>query len=425
MNKKNLIVCYLILIISFSNIARSQGDDLPVYEEVQFSQQRGFFDNSFSLELAAGSDKAVIHYTIDGSQPSLTNGMVYSGPIAISNTTPVSAIAFLDGYNPSPIVVHTFIFLDSVLVQPKQRAGYEPFFFKNRYLDYEMDPEIVNNPAYKDIMKDALLSVPTISIVMDKDDIFSSSGYYPNGRHNENKQFEYICSMEYFDSNDPGNTYQATCALRPHSDKAMKRSVKLLFKSDYGPAKMKFPILKTAVHHSNSATDRFDKIIIRGGYNRNYCGSMQSDQRRNVFIRDQWIRDSQLELSGYGARGIYAHLYLNGLYWGLYNLVERPDESFTSEYFGGEKEDWFAANHAGDITMTPGTADDRWDYLINTLAKKDMSVASNYTTIKEYLNLQSFCDYVLLYFYSGGGDWQDRNGPKNFYVGHRNNPLYL
>ena len=77
MNKKNLIVCYLILIISFSNIARSQGDDLPVYEEVQFSQQRGFFDNSFSLELAAGSDKAVIHYTIDGRPWQITLKMLW------------------------------------------------------------------------------------------------------------------------------------------------------------------------------------------------------------------------------------------------------------------------------------------------------------------------------------------------------------
>ena len=34
---------------------------------------------------------------------------------------------------------------------------------------------------------------------------------------------------------------------------------------------------------------------------------------------------------GEAPHGKYVHLYLNGLYWGLYNVHERPDDSFAAE----------------------------------------------------------------------------------------------
>ena len=39
-------------------------------------------------------------------------------------------------------------------------------------------------------------------------------------------------------------------------------------------------------------------------------------------------------MTGLGAHGTFVHLYLNGFYWGLYNLAERPDGWFTSAYLG-------------------------------------------------------------------------------------------
>ena len=61
-----------------------------------------------------------------------------------------------------------------------------------------------------------------------------------------------------------------------------------------------------------------------------------------------------------GRAGIpLVHLYLNGLYWGLYNAVERPDSWFTSGNLGGEREDWHAVNHRGTLSGDPT----RWDYL--------------------------------------------------------------
>ena len=57
-------------------------------------------------------------------------------------------------------------------------------------------------------------------------------------------------------------------------------------------------------------------------------------------MRDQFNRDMQLSLGQSTARGHYCHLYINGHYWGLFNVVERPEASFGATYFKGKQEDF-------------------------------------------------------------------------------------
>ena len=52
------------------------------------------------------------------------------------------------------------------------------------------------------------------------------------------------------------------------------------------------------------------------------------------------MRDSQLDMDQLSAHGMYVHLYVNGLYWGLYNPTERPDDAFHEIYQGDREEDW-------------------------------------------------------------------------------------
>src|SRR5690606_16462928 len=101
------------------------------------------------------------------------------------------------------------------------------------------------------------------------------------------------------------------------------------------------------------------------GVDRSFAGhppapDRQVDHRQTTYARDEWLRDAQLAMSGVGVHGMFVHLYLNGLYWGIYNLVERPDHAFASAYLGGDKDEWFAVNHGG---MIEGFAD-RFNILI-------------------------------------------------------------
>ena len=38
--------------------------------------------------------------------------------------------------------------------------------------------------------------------------------------------------------------------------------------------------------------------------------------------------------------GSFMNLYVNGVFWGLYNPIERPDASWAASYYGGNKDDW-------------------------------------------------------------------------------------
>lgn len=100
-------------------------------------------------------------------------------------------------------------------------------------------------------------------------------------------------------------------------------------------------------------------------------------------------------MSGHGSHGTIVHLYLNGVYEGLYNLVELPDDTFGEEYFGGNDDFWFFTNQGG-----AGSKDDtRWRTLVDEVAKKDMSDDSN------YVELQAYLDVEALNFYTGVSDW--------------------
>ena len=66
-----------------------------------------------------------------------------------------------------------------------------------------------------------------------------------------------------------------------------------------------------------------------------------------VFTRDQFTRDLQIAMGGHGSHGTFVLLYLNGQFWGLYNLVERPDDAFQATYFSGDEDDYFSGKHRG------------------------------------------------------------------------------
>ena len=86
-------------------------------------------------------------------------------------------MAYKDGMHPTNIDTHTYIFPTDVLKQPRHVEGYPTSLTQEGMgylveLDYEMDPEIVNHPAYRDELVSSLKSIPTLSIVLDPADLF-------------------------------------------------------------------------------------------------------------------------------------------------------------------------------------------------------------------------------------------------------------
>ncbi|MBN2473465.1 MAG: lamin tail domain-containing protein [Pirellulales bacterium] len=346
---------------------------LGFVKDTRFSVDRGFYDEPFALEISSDTAGALICYTLDGSVPYLdldnvapdeTNGIAYSGPIPIDRTTTLRAAAFKRGFQPTNVDTHTYIFVDDVVRQDYQAtldAGF-PTTWGSVSPDYGMDPDVIGpddlfGGIYAATIRNDLKSLPTLSIVMNIDDMFGPSGIYTNSQA-EGVAWERATSVEWIDP-DGDDRFQVDCGIRiqggwfRQDSGTKKHSLRLLFKSDYGPTKLAFPLF------GESAVDRFDTITLRAGANDAY--SWDAAYLTEQYTRDEFGRSLQRAAGQVGSHGNFAHLYINGIYWGLYNPVERPDNSFSASYYGGDKEQWDAI-HDGSASAGSTTA---WNQMIS------------------------------------------------------------
>ena len=86
----------------------------PRAEPPQFSKTGGIYTNTVTVALSAKSSKAVIRYTLDGSDPG-TNSPAYAAPLPLAQTTLLRAACFEPGLAPSMSVSHSYTLLDDDL----------------------------------------------------------------------------------------------------------------------------------------------------------------------------------------------------------------------------------------------------------------------------------------------------------------------
>lgn len=373
-------------------------------DPVRFDQERGFYHAPLALGLSTLTPDATIRYTTDGSEPTETHGTVYAAPIHIATTTIVRAAAFKPGFRTSPVNTHSYLFLDQAVAQPANPPGFRATWGAYEgapvLADYEMDPEVVNDPRYAGVLESALQSIPTISIATD---LQSWHEIYSNPRQ-KGRMWERPVSVEYWEPAGQKDGFQVNAGLRIQGELGRleiipKHAFRLFFRDEYGATQLEYPLFP------DSVIQEFDTLTLRSGVNRSYAGWPDTDQRPAAYTRDQWLRVSQIAVSGTGSHGIFAHLYLNGLYWGLYNVVERPDDSFMASYYGGSKDEWETVNH-GDALDNPSG---RFETLHRLSGIGQLEDPEKYAAIQEYLDIPHFVDYLILNWYAGNLDWAFNN----------------
>ncbi|YCM43034.1 CotH kinase family protein [Verrucomicrobiaceae bacterium 227] len=371
--------------------------------DTNFSFDRGFYDAPFSLAITSDTIDARIRYTTDGSDPTTSNGTLYSGPITISGTTVVKALAYKSGLVPTNVDAHTYVFLDDVLTQADNPPGYPTG------TDFGMDPDVVNNPAYSGTIKDDLKSIPSLSLSMPISSLFGGSGIYTNSNQS-GVAWERPGSVEFIYP-DGSPDKQVNCGVRMQggvgrNSSFPKHSFRLLFKRQYGDTKLRFPLFRDATEDAGGAVETFDSIILRSGFNNTWHRGSTGEEERAQYIRDQFTHDSQLAMGHASPHGTFFHLYINGLYWGVYNAVERPNADFGSSYYGGEKEDWDALN-SYPRNVVDGTAAD-W-IQAHAIANAGVADQAGYDALSQYVDIPNLIDYMLVNFYGGNLDWDDHN----------------
>ena len=384
-----------------------------VVKDTNFDVDRGFYDQSFSVTITSTPLDAAIRYTTDGSLPSPTTGRLYTGPVTIRTTTSLRAIAYKPGWLSTNVDTQTYIFVNKVAVQPSNPPGW-PADWSNsgdpssiHPADYEMDPRVVNNtlPGYS--VPEALLDIPSISIAMEPADFLNSEAQPPTGIYsNPASRFERPCSIEYIRPDGvPGFQYDAKIEVHGNASRRParmhKHSLRVTFTTEFGgPGRLEYPLFP------DSPVDQFNKLVLRACFTDSW-GLVSWSSRRyrpndSQYFRDVWMKDSMRDMGQPSSHGNFVHLYVNGLYFGLHNLAERLEDDFFAEHLGGEKADW-------EINKDLSGGGSRWNRMMS-IANGNISSNTAYNSIKNYLEVANFADYMLLHFYADSEDWPHHNG---------------
>ncbi|MCO6042419.1 lamin tail domain-containing protein [Aeoliella sp. ICT_H6.2] len=407
--------------------------------DTTFSADRGFYNAPFQVEITTDTPGAQIYYTTNGNVPTPATGILYTTALGIDHTTVLRAAAFKTDYLPTNVDTQTYIFVDDVVSQDFQAtldAGF-PTNWGSTSADYGLDPDVIGifddngnsvggdefGGVYAASIKDDLQAIPTMSIVTNIDDLFGTNGIYTNST-SRGVAWERATSIELINP-DGSQGFQVDAGLRiqggyfrSHSA-TKKHSFRLLFKNQYGPSQLEFPLFG-----DTGTVDEFNTIVLRAGANDGY--TWDAAKYTEQYTRDEFGRSLQRAIGSPSAHGTFVHLYINGVYWGLYNPVERPDSEFAASYFGGDADNWDAIHvaeaQAGDFVAwdamfakTALAGSSLTDYM--ELQGKDLDGTRD-PAIAPLLNVQSYVDYIMLNVWGGNWDWPF----KNFWAGRNRDP---
>jgi hypothetical protein len=425
-------------------------------DDTKFTVGRGFYTTAVTTTISASTPGAKIIFTLNGTEPTETNGTQILPPDAssppsvtmtihpaaipggstglnipsVGGVTTLRAAAFLAGYAPTNVDTQTYIFPTRVLTQTLSDAtikGWPSGSINGQLFNYGMDPNVVNSFTQAQMLE-SLQSIPTLSIVTPIGNLVDpATGIYVNADQH-GSAWERAVSMEmifppgYVDPDGNASGFQINAGLRirggfSRNDQFYKHGFRVFFSGKYD-GKLNYPLF------GSEGTSEFGKIDL--GTGSNYGWQRESDYnvgRFNTLCRDPFARLTQGALGQPNTKSRYYHLYLNGQYWGLYYTEERAEAEFGASYMGGNQDEYDAvkcANHVGNFVTeaTDGTLT-AWQ----TLWNKTRAIGSGSPSLANYFEIQgrnadgtrnpalpvlldvdNLIDEMLVLFYMGDGD---------------------
>ena len=404
------------------------GDNVLGYvAEPVYGTPRGFYNTTQSVAISTPTPGSIIVYTTNGSTPqvdanlNVTNGTLYTGPVSVSSTTTLRARAFKAGFEPSFVEASTYIFVNDVVNQSplgQVPAGWPANAAVNgQEMNYGMDPDIINLYGAQAV-KDSLLSLSTISITTDLANLFNpATGIYVNAT-NRGISWERLANVELINPDGTGG-FEVNAGLRirggyGRNDFNPKHAFRFYFRSAYGDGKLEYPLF------GDEGADEFDVLDLRT--ESNYSWASRGDSQ-DSFVREVFGRDAQADMGSEYTRSRYHHLYINGVYWGIYMTQERVEEFYSETYFGGDQDDYdivkAGLGDVGGTEISEGN-DIAWRQLFDygqLIASNPSGNANIYWTMQGrnpdgtrnpslpvLLDAENLVDYMLIIFATGGYD---------------------
>jgi len=337
-------------------------DTLRQTQKPLFSLESGFYDAPIVLSFENTSKNRVIYYTLDGSMPS-KESLRYEEPIVIEKTTVVSAVAYgnnalaSDRVNKSYFInEHTSLSVISMIIEPR----------------FLYDDEI------------GIYTVGTNGA-----DVFSWCG--GPKKANYFQDWERAAYFEYFKKDKSiGFSLLAGVKVAGFCTQVLpQKSFTVKMKDKYGQKSLYYKLFK------DREINKFNYFSLRNAGN-DWCNAMLRDafmQRSCEVMRDLSPQAYQPTL-----------LFINGKYWGIYNIREKINETYLQTHYGVKKVDLLENN----MTIKAGSAKE-YSNLLHFIKNNNLKDDLNYEYVRSKIDIDQFIDYYISEIYFANNDWPGNN----------------
>ncbi len=356
----------------------------------------GWFSNPVDVNFTTTDTLAVLHYTVDGSDPT-DSSPVWSGPQTLHNRSDdpnlLSMISTVLPNLPPPVSELDMWFPPQTLV-PKIHT------VKIRSFGPGALPSNIVTRVY--MVGINLYEFPVISLTMNPDDLFDpDTGIYVAGNGYDGVSFDTANFMQPWDKDVVsdwfdryGNHfYQKSSQVRiqgTYTTRAGQKSLRLKSGSLTGPLSFNYPFFGT------DYLTEFESLILRNHGNDAHI-SLLRDNLAETLLGEQGLPISRFQP--------YV-VFLNGEFWGIHSVQEHSKEKYLSNHFNipVEEIDLLESN----LEVQTG---DSIDYaeLLSYITQNDESDPAVWQYLETRIDFDNYTEYMAGQIIAGNSDWPGNN----------------
>ncbi len=344
---------------------RSSNDNAGLYLSAPVIEPPGgVFEISQVISISAPDSMSQVFYTNDGSDPT-ESSILYTGSFSTDTTLQITAKAFLPGFSGA--------------------ASRESF--------------IARPPG----------ELPILSLELAGKDLFDDqygiyvkgsngiTGYCVNYEANWNRDWEKRGRISMFEPNGSlAFRYNAGVKIGGGCSRGLNmKGFNLFFRERYGDPAIDFPVFP------GSEINRYYRIKIRNAGD-DYQSMMFRDGLNQMLLRDKL----DLDLMNYRP----AVLYLNGIFWGIYELREHFNEDYIFSHHGFKEEEIdMIKNPFSNWSEIKVGNDSAFQELYAFIETHDLSISENYQFIEGQIDINEYINYHIAEIYLANYDWPSIN----------------
>lgn len=362
-------------------------------DTVVFSAEGGFYDDVFALQLFNNNTQNHIRFTTNGNRPTAQSSL-YEEPLLLD----CSKYSRSEIYTILNCPEQDFFLPDSIRHCIVIRAA---VFDEND----SCVSQVVTNSYFISALGCDTHGLPAVSLCADSLDLFDyeigifvpgihfdplspylSGNYFMKGR-----EWERLTNVEFYEIDNRG--FKQQLGLRTHGKQSRWRSPKgysLYAREEYGHKRINYKLFET------TSIASFKRLALRP-YMSAWNGSGCKDYICNRIVEP-------LDVESLSSRPCV--LFINGEYWGIYYVEEKPDEHYLADHLGVDKDDvtiikeWVETD-CGDPA--------NFDALYAWMEQADLSDDEQYAYAEAHIDISSFIDYFVFEIFVENLDWPAAN----------------